>query len=78
MDEMIKTRQLSEFVSKLLSKVNEDTQWEYWLHKVFDRSFEDYQAECKNNNKQSLAMTDEQVDATIKKSKGILKGFQPK
>lgn len=77
-EEMIRMGQLSEFVSKVISKNNEDIQWEFWLHKVYDKSFEEYQEASKQNDTQSLAMTDEQVDAEKNRARGILNNFKPK
>lgn len=77
-DEMIRTRQLSDFILTMIKKENEQTQWEFWLHKVFDMGFDEYKEKCKQNNKQSFEMTKGQVDATINKSRGLLKKFSPK
>ena len=68
--------QLSNFVVELVKKENEQLQWEHWLHKVFDKGFEEYKEECKKTHR-TLAMSDKQVDATKNKARGILKNFKP-
>ena len=78
LDEMARTEHLTEFIKKFVDKENEDLQWEVWLHKVWDMSFEEYKRKVYNNNKQNFAMTDEQVNKQIKESRKILKGFKMK
>lgn len=75
-DEMLAAGKLQEFITHLLSEEQEELRWEYWLHKVHDLSYDEYKAKCKEINK-SYTMTTKQVDATIDKSKNILKNFQP-
>lgn len=46
LDKMIQSRRLSEFVREFITIRNDElvekTQWEYWLHRVFDLSFGEY------------------------------------
>lgn len=75
-DEMLSVGMLQGFIVNLFKKENEELQWEYWLHKVYDMDFETYKSKCAEHNK-SYAMSTKQVDATINKSRGILKKFKP-
>ncbi len=78
LDDMIRAGKLSEFILVVVNKENEQTQWEFWLHKVYGMGFEEYKQECKRNDKQALAMSDEQVESTVSNARNILKGFKPK
>lgn len=46
LEKMVQTRRLSEFVREFVNIRNnelvEKTQWEYWLHRVFDMPFGEY------------------------------------
>ena len=46
LEKMVQARRLSEFVREFVNIRNnelvEKTQWEYWLHRVFDMSFGEY------------------------------------
>ena len=79
MDTMISCHRFKDFVIEFINKINEEkdeqTMWEYYLHKIFDQSFEEFRASVKATNEK----TDESVVAdTVTKSFGMLKGFIPK
>ena len=53
-----------------------DARWQFYLHKVFDMSFEDYVKLCeKPQDKQG--MTNEEIGNVIKDSMKMLEGFRP-
>ncbi len=64
----------SEGVSKIYGFSNEDKEWEFFLHKVFDKSFEDFKAETLA---QPQEMTVDDFETTINKSKSMLQSFNP-
>ena len=82
-----------EFVDNIISEENkrkieeaeakeEQKFWELYLHSFSNKSFNDWKAEAiqnSNNQKQpeSLAMTNDQVESAIEKSRSMLKGFNP-
>ena len=79
-DGMIQTGRFSEFVRSFLEKENsereEQTAWEFWLHKVWEGSFADFKSEMENDKK-NKQMSEKTMEATIKDSMNILKNFNP-
>ena len=80
MDGMIQTGRFSDFVWQFLEKINsereEQTMWEFWLHKDWERSFTDFRAEIENDKK-NQRMSERTMETTIKDSMNILKNFNP-
>lgn len=79
LDEMISSSRMLEFVNKLVQisndEIEHDTMWQFFLHKVFDKSYEDFLHESrKASNK-----IEENIDfeTTIKSSIEILQDFIP-
>ena len=68
---MIASGRLYEFVTEFISLENDRILWELYLHKVFDKSFEEF--------KSSFAVTQpkEDIETTVKDSKSILESFIP-
>ena len=81
LDGMIRTRRLTEFIKETMKIRNEElidkTRWEFWLHKVFDMSFDDYMSRVGGNKETEEVLPAEALEATVKDSIGILKGFCP-
>ena len=77
---MIASGRLEEFVNDLIHTHNEEledkTLWEYWLHKVFDKGFDEFKASLGGKNKKA-APTQEEVKSIAMDSKSILAGFVP-
>lgn len=77
---MLQTGRFCEFVESFTSTVveekNEKTQWEYFLHKVWDGSFSEFKEGIKvdQNNK---AMSANEIETTVQNSLSILKNFNP-
>lgn len=80
MDGMISTGRFTEFVEdfvKMVSKEKEDKlDWEYFLHKVYDMSFNEFKEEIKTN-KENQEMSEQTIETTVKNSLDILKNFKP-
>lgn len=53
------------------------TRWEFWLHRVFDMSFEEYLSRLGGGKETEEVVPSEALEATVKESFGILKGFCP-
>lgn len=68
LDQMIKTGRLEEFISEFVEIRNEELEekatWEFWLHKDFERSFN----ECREamNRQPPEAATKEELVAIVK------------
>ncbi len=79
LDEFIRLQQLHNFVNEICKTIaDEKTQeirWQYYLHKVFDRTWEQFLEDCERPQKEN--MTQEQVENTINQSIAILEGFVP-
>lgn len=72
-DIMIQTSRFSEFVDEILTLENEKKEWEFYLHKVYNKSFDEF----KNTIKQPEEVSEEQIETTIQNSMSILKNFIP-
>ena len=81
LDGMIRTRRLTEFIQETMKIRNEElidkTRWEFWLHKVFDMSFDEYLSRLGGNKETEEVLPAEALEATVRDSIGILKGFCP-
>ena len=77
LDCLICTNSLSEFIDDLFKFINEEreekTQWEFFLHKVYDKTWKEFIDSINTSNEQ------QEIDlgATLIKSKNMLKNFTP-
>ena len=77
LDNFILTSSCNDFIDDFCKIIIEErehkTQWEYFLHKVFDQSWSDFVSGVKVSNEP------EEIDlgATIIKSRDMLKNFTP-
>lgn len=69
---------LTEFVHEFIKIHNEEqeeeTIWEFWLHKVFDKSLADFRASIKQDSVKA-APTQTEIKETISASFDMLNGF---
>lgn len=81
LDEFIRLNQLHEFVSEILNTIAEEkkheARWEYYLHKVWNISYEEYVHKCEQPQMQDQGMSHEQIGNVINESKMMLEGFVP-
>ena len=72
----IQTSRFCEFINLFCEQKIEDERWEYFLHKVWDKSYSEF---CKTLQlSQDLqTMSDADMEATIQKSMDILGNFNP-
>lgn len=79
LDEFIKLKQLHEFTVEVLNTIAEEkiheARWQFYLHKVFDMSFEDYVKRCEKEPEPEMSY--EEIGNTINESKKMLEGFVP-
>lgn len=77
-DTMIEAGRFSEFVYALVGIVNDENEeksmWEFFLHKVFDKSYYEFVEETKQTGKQQEPVD---FEAAIKESYEILRDFVP-
>lgn len=80
MDGMIQTGRFCEFVTEFVNTNNQEMEekadWEFFLHKVWEGTFEEF----RNANKINIAnqeMSAQEIETTVKNSLDILKNFNP-
>lgn len=73
LDGMIQTGRFAEFVIEFITLDNEKTMWEFYLHKVYDKSYEDF----KRSLHPARKPTESEIKTTVNGSKSILDGFIP-
>ena len=73
LDNLIITNSLNNFVNDFFDFVREDNEWEFFLHKVYDKSWSEFSDSIKQSDNQ------EPIDlgATLTKSKNMLENFTP-
>lgn len=78
LDQMILTDRFSEFVSELLKIRNEETDeqtlWEFFLHRVFDKSYADFLKEVRQPKARPVSR--EEIETTVRRSYEMLKEFK--
>ena len=73
LDEMISSGRFLEFVFEFIDLENERKEYEFWLHRVFDKSFEEFKQAIEPKKE----VPEEDLEATIENSKEILSSFVP-
>lgn len=77
---MLQTGRFSEFVSEFIHTINveneDETSWEFFLHKVQEGSFASFKDELETNRlNQNISKTE--IDNTVQHSIDILNNFNP-
>ena len=77
LDSLILTNSLNNFIDDffdfIIEERKEKTEWEFFLHKVYDKSWGEFSESIKQSNDQ----TPIDLGATLTKSKNILNNFTP-
>ena len=77
---MIQAGRFNEFVLSFWETVfkEEDEQktWEYYLHRVFEGSFDSFRESMRNDN-EHLNLSATTIETTVQNSMNILKNFNP-
>lgn len=73
-DHLISNGDFFDWVIEFIDAENDRQAWEVWLHKVIDKSFEEFRESIQTHVNQ---MDDEQLETTISDSKSILNAFIP-
>lgn len=81
LDYLICTKQFNTWAEQFLNKVNAEKNerklWEFYLHKVHDKSFDDWKKSLEARAGQGDVMNEAEKEKIIEKSTSILNGFQP-
>lgn len=76
LNQFVETGRLGEFVLEFIEIRNEETkekvQWEYFLHKVYNMSWEEFAGEKPEEQEADMDKIEEQVKASL----GILENFR--
>ena len=73
LDQIIRAGDLSEVVSPLWEIEEEEKEWQYFLAKVFDKSFSDF----KESMKPQQGMSKQEIETTISESMSMINSFIP-
>ena len=73
LDRIIPAGDLSEFVSTLWEVNEEEMQWQYFLAKVYDKSFSDF----KESMKPQQGMSKQEIETTVRESMSMINSFIP-
>lgn len=81
LDKMIQARRLTEFIREFVKIRNQEledqTRWEFWLHKVFDMTFKEFLSKTEQATETEEVLPDDVLQATVLESMGIINGFCP-
>lgn len=72
LDQIIPFGGLSDFIGTVWQMHDEEMQWQYFLSRVFDKSFEDFKESLKPQG-----MTKQEIETTIKDSIAMMDSFIP-
>lgn len=79
LDRMIATGRLREFVDEFVKikneEVEDETIWEVWLHRIFDKGFDEFKKSLRGETK--AAPTPEELKSIAMESKNIMASFVP-
>lgn len=80
LDEFVRLHQLHEFTIEIIKTIADEkvqeVRWQFFLHKVYDKSWEDFLKSCEQPQ-QEAHMTQQQIEITINDSMNMLEGFIP-
>ncbi len=74
-DTVVEYGRFQHFVSEMFEAENDRIQWEYWLHRIYGKSYAEYREDVEEHGR-SYAMTDGQVKAQLQSARSILRGFK--
>ena len=81
LDNLIENSEFNSFIYYVLNKIAEeknDTKlWEFFLHKVYDKSFNEFKTTLNNESGTADVMDEAKKDEIIARSNAILNGFNP-
>ncbi len=72
----IQTGRFCEFIDAFFEQKIEDDRWEYFLHKVWDKSYQEFK-EMMQTSQGLRGMSDADIETTVQNSMHILGNFIP-
>lgn len=72
----IQTSRFCEFINAFCEQKIEEDRWEFYLHKVWDKSFTEF-CDALQVSQDLQDMSDDDMETTVKKSMAILGNFNP-
>lgn len=75
LDCYIEQSRLFDFIVEFLNIRNEEMTWDVWLHKVYDKSFDEFRNSIDTMEQNNFSK--EQIETTVKDSHNILIEFNP-
>jgi hypothetical protein len=79
-EEMIKSGRFQEFVVEFANTITKEKEekrnWEFFLHKVWEGTYQDFVSDVENNKK-NLTMTKRTIETTVNYSLNLLNNFNP-
>ena len=81
LEQMLQTGRLAEFIDELgqlMWQEKADKQrWDFWLHRVFDMTFDEYVQLCEDSMQQNESSEKNDIEATLKHSYEMMENFHP-
>lgn len=77
LDEIILNNRFCDFVIEIMNSENERKTWEFYLHKVFDKSYEDFKSSLGSDSVRTEKISKTDLETTILNSKNTLNNFRP-
>ena len=74
LESLIQNNRFNNWIDVFLTSHNQKIQWEFWLHKDFEHTWNEFVGEDSQDDGQS--MTDEQMISTVQDTYAILNGFK--
>lgn len=71
--DMIRLNQLHDFITEVFGTIRDEKEWEFFLHKVYDKTFDDFRNDMKKMEKEE--MTTEQIASVVDESASMLDLF---
>ena len=75
-DQMIQTSTFADFVSELIRITSEEKEWEVWMHRAKDKTYNEFKREI-GNPIATQETNQEDLEAIIKDSNNLLDNFNP-
>ena len=77
--QMLQAGRFVEFIDELIKirneEINDKAMWEYYLHRIYDKSFSDFKFESERLS--APEATESDLEATVKHSFDMMKNFIP-
>ena len=81
LEQMLQAGRLAEFIDELgqlMWQGKADKQrWDFWLHRVFDMTFDEYVQLCEDSMRQNESSEKNDIEATVKHSYEMMENFHP-